>query len=183
MDSRPSQKPLSWWMHRWKHWRLQNSTALKNNQKTKSRNTNHLNQEVMRPNETNPTGKGMKPPWATQNQVRPQRYRRTKRRAAGDEMNQDPRRQPKNSRERKTKSEPKKNKPGQDLNSRRRSGQEVVRRANTTPRTTVGDRYMVKREVFGCEGEGRRLGFLERRQRNLIFREKAHLSWNLNFNI
>jgi hypothetical protein len=95
MDSRPSQKPLSWWMYRWKHWRLQNSTALKKNQKTKSRNTNHLNQEVMRPNETNPTGEGMKPPWATQNQVRPQRYRRTKRRAAGDEMNQDPRRQPK----------------------------------------------------------------------------------------
>jgi hypothetical protein len=32
---------------------------------------------------------------------------------------------------------------------------------------------MVKREVFGCEGEGRRLGFLETWQRNLIFREKA----------
>ena len=98
-------------MHRWKHWRLQNSTARRGYEITVSNQT--------------------------QNQVRPQRYRRTKRRAAGDEMNQDPRRQPKSSRERKTKSEPKKNKPGQDLNSRRRSGQEVVRRANTTPRTTV----------------------------------------------
>jgi hypothetical protein len=28
---------------------------------------------------------------------------------------------------------------------------------------------MVKREVFGCEGKGRRLGFLERRQSKSFF--------------
>ncbi|MCI67091.1 hypothetical protein A2U01_0088349, partial [Trifolium medium] len=28
------------------------------------------------------------------------------------------------------------------------------RRANATSRTTTGDRYMVKRKAFGCEGKG-----------------------------
>jgi hypothetical protein len=57
----------------------------------------------------------------------------------------------------------------------------VVRRANTTPRTTADDRYMVKREVFGCEGKGRRLGFLERKQRNSIFRERNQFLHQFDF--